>query len=296
MTEFKTKRRPVQPSRTVEGRRRRSRRRRRLAVDHAVRDGLVRRAELHGLGRLRRLPEGVRGVREEDRHQGELHRLRQPGRDARRGQGRRRRERLRSTSSSPPPTASRTGSRTTSCSPGTTRRPTSTASSPAFLQGGAAAQAVHQGKRYGLTSVWGSEALTFNTKEAPLAFGTASLMDLFDDKYAGKLTLRAHSGLVAAGRALEAAGKLPHKFNDSFVDEAKMTANYDAILKFVLPSARTSPSSGRTRTRPRARSAPMAASSALLGHLGLRADEGRLPHRLHRAQGGHGVLAAELLI
>jgi spermidine/putrescine transport system substrate-binding protein len=105
---------------------------------------------------------------------------------------------------------------------------------PAFLQGGAAAQAVIGGKRYGLTSVWGSESLTFNTKEAPLAFGTASLMDLFDDKYAGKLTLRGHSGLVAAGRALEAAGRLPHKFNDSFVDEAKMTANYDEILKFVL--------------------------------------------------------------
>ncbi|MCZ8098936.1 MAG: extracellular solute-binding protein, partial [Burkholderiales bacterium] len=85
---------------------------------------------------------------------------------------------------------------------------------PAFLQGGAAAQAVIGGKRYGLTSVWGSESLTFNTKEAPLAFGTASLMDLFDDKYAGKLTLRGHSGLVAAGRALEAAGRLPHKFND----------------------------------------------------------------------------------
>jgi spermidine/putrescine transport system substrate-binding protein len=105
---------------------------------------------------------------------------------------------------------------------------------PAFLQGGSAATSVVGGKRYGATSVWGSESLTFNTKEAPLVFGKASLMDLWDDKYAGKLTLRGHSGLVAAGRALEAKGQLPHKFDDSFVDEAKMTANYDAILKFVL--------------------------------------------------------------
>ena len=105
---------------------------------------------------------------------------------------------------------------------------------PAFLQGGAAEATVINGKRYGNTSVWGSESLTYNTKEAPLVFGKASLMDLWDDKYAGKLTLRGHSGLVATGRALDAQGKLPHKFDLSFVDEAKMTANYDAILAFVL--------------------------------------------------------------
>ena len=90
------------------------------------------------------------------------------------------------------------------------------------------------GPRMAMPSVWGSESLTFNAKEAPLVYGKASLMDLFDDKYAGKLTLRGHSGLAAAGRALDAAGKLPNKFNESFTDKDKMTANYDAILKFVL--------------------------------------------------------------
>ena len=105
---------------------------------------------------------------------------------------------------------------------------------PAFLQGGAANMTMLKGKRIGATSVWGSEALAFNAKEAPLVFGKAKLMDLFDDKYAGKLTLRAHSGLVAIGRALDAEGKLPHKFLESYTDEAKMAANYDAILKFAL--------------------------------------------------------------
>jgi spermidine/putrescine transport system substrate-binding protein len=90
------------------------------------------------------------------------------------------------------------------------------------------------GSRMTIPSVWGSESITYNTKEAPLAYGKASLMDLFDDKYAGKLTLRGHSGLMAAGRALDAQGKLPHKYNDSFKDKDKMVANYDAILKFAL--------------------------------------------------------------
>lgn len=105
---------------------------------------------------------------------------------------------------------------------------------PAFLQGGAANALTINGKRYGTTSVWGSESLTYHAKDAPMVYGKASLMDLFDDKYAGKLTLRGHSGLVAIGRGLDAQGKLPHKFEESFTDEAKMTANYDAILKFAL--------------------------------------------------------------
>lgn len=104
----------------------------------------------------------------------------------------------------------------------------------AGVDGLEAAFAKSSGPRMAIASVWGTESLTFNTKEAPMAYGKASLMDLFDDKFAGKLTLRGHSGLSAAGRALEAAGKLPNKYLDSFTDPAKMVANYDAILKFAL--------------------------------------------------------------
>jgi spermidine/putrescine transport system substrate-binding protein len=109
---------------------------------------------------------------------------------------------------------------------------------PAFLQGQAAEMMMVDGKRYGVPSVWGSESLTFNTKDAPLAFGTARLMDLFDDRYAGRLTLRPNSGLFAAGRALEADGKLPHKFAESFVSEDKMAANFDQIIKFAIAKRR----------------------------------------------------------
>jgi spermidine/putrescine transport system substrate-binding protein len=105
---------------------------------------------------------------------------------------------------------------------------------PAFLKGAAGDLTTVGGKRYGVPSVWGTEALLFNTQEAPLEYGKARLKDLWDEKYAGKVTVRGHSGLVAIGRALDADGKLPHPFNDSFKDEAKMTANYDEILKFAL--------------------------------------------------------------
>src|ERR1700754_3467964 len=66
-----------------------------------------------------------------------------------------------------------------------------------------------KGRRFFLPIVWGTEALTYSVKEAPLVYGTASLADLFDSRYVGKVTLRAHSALAAMGRVLEAEGKLP---------------------------------------------------------------------------------------
>ncbi|MBL8590497.1 MAG: extracellular solute-binding protein [Methylobacteriaceae bacterium] len=105
---------------------------------------------------------------------------------------------------------------------------------PAFLQGKAADAMTIKGKRYGMPSVWGTESLTFNNKEVKLEYGKASLMDLFDDKYVGKVTMRGHSGLAAAARALEAAGKLPHPYAEAYADEAKMVKIYDETLKFVL--------------------------------------------------------------
>jgi len=86
------------------------------------------------------------------------------------------------------------------------------------------------GKRYFIPSVWGTEALLFNAKEAPLTYGTASLADLFDPKYEGKVTLRAHSSLAAMGRILDGQGKLPKPFLDSYKDEATMRQVWDVVL------------------------------------------------------------------
>ena len=61
------------------------------------------------------------------------------------------------------------------------------------------------GKRYFVPSVWGTEAMTFNAKTVDGTYGKIGLSDLFDDKYVGKVTLRAHSSLAAMGRVLDEA-------------------------------------------------------------------------------------------
>ncbi|WP_407050776.1 extracellular solute-binding protein [Methyloraptor flagellatus] len=105
---------------------------------------------------------------------------------------------------------------------------------PSMSTGKLATAMTADGKRIASPSVWGTEALMYNTAEVKLEYGKASLGDLFDDKYAGKLVLRGHSGLAAAGRWLEAQGKLPFPWDDSYVDEAKMVKNWDEALKFAV--------------------------------------------------------------
>ena len=86
------------------------------------------------------------------------------------------------------------------------------------------------GKRMWVPSCWGTEAITFNTKTVDGAYGKIGLADLWDDKYAGKVTLRAHSSLSAMGRVLDAAGKLPQPWTDSYKDEATMRKLWDIAL------------------------------------------------------------------
>lgn len=86
------------------------------------------------------------------------------------------------------------------------------------------------GKTYFVPSVWGTEALVFSKQDAPETYGTASLGDLFDPKFEGKVTVRAHSSLAAMGRYLDSQGKLPKPFLDSYKDEATMKQLWDIVL------------------------------------------------------------------
>jgi spermidine/putrescine transport system substrate-binding protein len=104
----------------------------------------------------------------------------------------------------------------------------------AAIDGSAGMGAISGGKRYMAPADWGTEAMTFNTEVAPLQYGTASFGDLWKPQYAGKVTLRGHSGLVAIGLWLDSEGKLPKPMRDSFKDEATMRANYDVIIKFAI--------------------------------------------------------------
>ncbi|HUR44062.1 MAG TPA: extracellular solute-binding protein [Aestuariivirga sp.] len=101
---------------------------------------------------------------------------------------------------------------------------------PGMADGAAGDMAQVDGKRYHVPVVWGTEALVFSKTEAPSPYGTASLGDLFDDKYVGKVCLRAHSSLAAMGRWLDSTGKLPKPFIDSYKDEATMKELWDIAL------------------------------------------------------------------
>lgn len=91
-------------------------------------------------------------------------------------------------------------------------------------------QASIEGKRYFVPSTWGTEALTFSTSNVDTSYGVASLADIFDPKYEGMVTVRAHSALAALGRVMDLEEKLPHPFIDSYTDEQAMRANWDIIL------------------------------------------------------------------
>ncbi len=105
---------------------------------------------------------------------------------------------------------------------------------PAFH---AEAHTVIQGRRYGSPNIWGGAGIGHHTDHAPLDPAGVSLISLFDPAYAGRLAMREDTAFVAAGRALEAAGRLPHPFDDSYRSENRMIANYDIIGAFLADHA-----------------------------------------------------------
>ena len=101
---------------------------------------------------------------------------------------------------------------------------------PSLVSGDIGSRGEVNGKRYFLPSVWGTEALVFDTQQNPEVYGTASLGDLFDDKNVGKVVVRAHSSLAAMGRWLDAQGKLPMPFIDSYKNDDNTKKVWDVIL------------------------------------------------------------------
>ena len=101
---------------------------------------------------------------------------------------------------------------------------------PSLVTGHAGEMAEIGGKRMFVPSVWGTEALVFNTTEAPMVYGKASLADLWDSRFEGKVVIRAHSALAALGRVLEDQGKLPRPFLDGYKSDTFMKEIWDVIL------------------------------------------------------------------
>lgn len=102
---------------------------------------------------------------------------------------------------------------------------------PRFHDGNAT---VIDGQRMGSPNLWGSAGIGFRSDEVELVDGEACLLDLFDDRFAGRLAMREDTAFVAAGRALDTIGGLPRPFAESYVHEQSMVENYDRILAFLL--------------------------------------------------------------
>ena len=101
---------------------------------------------------------------------------------------------------------------------------------PGMADGLAGEMAQIDGKRYFLPGVWGTEALVFNKEKMPLEYGKASLADLWGENLAGKVTVRAHSALASLGRVMDAEGKLPKPFMESYKSDDAMKEIWDVIL------------------------------------------------------------------
>lgn len=101
---------------------------------------------------------------------------------------------------------------------------------PGLADGTAGEMATIDGKRMIVPSVWGTEALVYSKADFPTEYGKASLGDLWGENLQGKVCLRAHSSLAAMGRWLDAEGKLPKPWLDSYKDEATMKQLWDIAL------------------------------------------------------------------
>lgn len=97
-----------------------------------------------------------------------------------------------------------------------------------LADGSAGERATIEGKRMIVPSVWGTEALVYSKAEFPTEYGKASLADLFNPDV--NVTVRGHSALAAMGRWLDAEGKLPKPWIDSYKDEATMVELWDIAL------------------------------------------------------------------
>lgn len=100
------------------------------------------------------------------------------------------------------------------------------------------AHTIIDGKRMGSPNIWGGAGIGHCLGSTALENANVSLLELFNPIYAGRLAMREDTAFVAAGRALEAKGKLPFSFNDSYRFEARMIANYDVISAFLMNHAK----------------------------------------------------------
>lgn len=105
---------------------------------------------------------------------------------------------------------------------------------PAFVSGLVGSMSEIRGYRYHIPTVWGTEAMVYSRERKATEYGRLGLADLWDPQNVGKVTVRAHSGLVALGRLMDEEGRLPKPLRESFTDPETMRTVWDVILAEAL--------------------------------------------------------------
>jgi spermidine/putrescine transport system substrate-binding protein len=98
---------------------------------------------------------------------------------------------------------------------------------PGLADGSAGERSRAGGSLYYVPSNWGTEALVASADAAKLS-SPASLGDLFNPE--NQVVVRPHSTLAAMGRWLDATGKLPRPWMDSYSDMNAMVELWDIAL------------------------------------------------------------------
>jgi spermidine/putrescine transport system substrate-binding protein len=95
--------------------------------------------------------------------------------------------------------------------------------------------AIYRRDRYLCPFNWGTEALTWNRNERELKYGEASFGDLWQPENRGKVTVRAHSALLAIGLYLDRIGDLPSdQMRITYENEADMRRIYAGCTAFAV--------------------------------------------------------------
>ncbi len=95
--------------------------------------------------------------------------------------------------------------------------------------------AVQDGKRVALPFNWGTEAITFNSKEVPLADADVSFGSLFAPGLDKKAAFRQKSVLMGAGLYLDAIGKVKsNRMLDVYKTEDDAKRVWDQVAAFVV--------------------------------------------------------------
>jgi spermidine/putrescine transport system substrate-binding protein len=106
---------------------------------------------------------------------------------------------------------------------------------PSMWESSADLGGVQGGNRYTTPFNWGTEALAIDTEAVQPVYGELGFGSLWAPEMVGKVTCRAHSGLLGIGLYLDSIGEVPsERMRVTYTDEAAMREVYDKLLAFAV--------------------------------------------------------------